>query len=71
MQSRTQDKVYVKFVVEKDGTITNIEVTKSVFPSLDAEARRVIERSPKWNPAYSHGVPVSAPLNVPIAFNIS
>ena len=71
LRSGKQGKVYLKFIVEKDGTITNIEVTKSVFPSLDAEARRMIKGSPKWNSGYSHGVPVSCPLNLPISFSLN
>lgn len=42
--------VVVKFVVEKDGSITNVSVMKSVEPTLDREAVRVVRKMPKWNP---------------------
>ena len=52
-------RVMVQFVVETDGTISNVRVAKTVFPSLDAEAVRVVKAMPKWKPAVS-GMPWTA-----------
>ena len=48
----------VKFVVEKDGTITNAEMMHPMHPAIDKEATRVIESMPKWNPGKVSGLPV-------------
>ena len=61
-------KVYVKFNIEKDGSITNIHVVRSVYPSVDAEAVRVIRIMPKWIPGRVNGKPVRVGFTVPINF---
>ncbi len=65
-----QGKVYLKFVVEKDGTISNIEVVRGVDPSLDKEAVRVISKMPKWKPGKQRGKPVRVSYNLPITFQL-
>lgn len=60
--------VYVTFVVEKDGSITNIQILKGVSESLNAEAIRVIRMMPPWEPGLQRGVPVRVQLNLPIKF---
>jgi TonB family protein len=62
--------VILSFTIEKDGTPTNIEIKKSVHPSLDEEAKRVLRYSPKWIPATQRGLPVSVKYTIPIKFNI-
>jgi TonB family protein len=64
-------KVYLSFRVQKDGTITHVVVEKSVHPSLDAEATRVLRYAPKWNPATSNGKPVVILVKMPIVFNLN
>lgn len=66
-----QGKVTVIFVVEKDGSVSNVRVLRSLFPSLDAEAIRVVSNSPKWKPGTQNGIPVRVAFSVPITFNIS
>ena len=62
-------KVIVKFVVGKDCMISNVEVLNSVYPSLDAEAVRVVNSLPKFEkPAKKDGVAVSVNYMIPIAF---
>lgn len=61
-------KVYVKFNIEKDGSITNIHVVRGVYPSVDAEAVRVIRIMPKWIPGRVNGEPVRVKFTVPINF---
>jgi len=63
-----QGRVYVTFVVAKDGTIANAEIARGVDPSLDKEALRVINALPEWNPGYQQGVPVHVKYTVPINF---
>ena len=65
-----QGRVVVKFIVEKDGSISNVEVNRSVDRDLDNEAMRVIKNMPKWNPAKQNGTEVRAYYDVPVAFRL-
>ncbi|WP_184550693.1 energy transducer TonB [Mucilaginibacter sp. FT3.2] len=66
-----QGRVILSFVVEKDGTLSDIKVSKSVAPILDEEAIRVIKKSPKWIPGTSLGSPVRVHYSVPVSFALS
>jgi TonB family protein len=61
--------VYLKFVIEKDGSITNVTIMRGVSPSIDAEAIRVIQMMPKWKPATQRGKEVRVWFNLPIKFD--
>ncbi len=63
-----QGRVFVQFVVEADGRLTNVKVIRGVDPSLDKEAVRVVESSPKWNPGKQRGKPVRVSFTFPIIF---
>jgi protein TonB len=63
-------KVLVRFVVEKDGSVSNVEILKKVSPGLDKEAKRVVESMPKWSPAKNNGKPVRLYFNLPINFTL-
>jgi len=63
-----QGRVFVQFVVEADGRLTNVKVIRGVDPALDREAVRVIESSPKWNPGKQRGKPVRVSYTFPITF---
>jgi len=65
-----QGKVIVAFVVEKDGSLTDVRVTRGVAADIDLEALRVIQESPKWTPGIQNGRPVRVAYSVPIAFNL-
>jgi len=65
-----QGKVYVTFVVGKDGFVKNTSIAKGVDPSLDSEALRVINNLPKWKPGIQKGVPVNVSYTVPINFKL-
>ena len=65
-----QGRVIATFVVEKDGSITNARVVKALDPLLDAEALRVINAMPKWNPGKQNGVAVRCKYTVPVAFHL-
>ncbi|MBQ5466617.1 MAG: energy transducer TonB [Muribaculaceae bacterium] len=62
-------RILVMFVVEADGSISNVRVAKKVFPSLDAEALRVVKAMPKWNPGKEKGKPVRVNFSLPIVFS--
>lgn len=63
-------KVFVKFVVEKDGSITSVEVIKGIGAGCDEEAVRVIQNAPSWKPGKQRGKPVRVYMTVPIHFMI-
>lgn len=69
-ENNIQGKVIVTFVVNKDGAITDPEVVKSVNPSLDKEALRVISQMPNWKPGTQRGKPVRVKFNVPVSFQL-
>jgi len=69
-RKKQQGKVYIHFIVEKDGRITHIHVVKGASPSLDAEAVRVIKEMPRWNPGYQKGKPVRVGFNLPVKFKL-
>lgn len=68
--SKIEGKVIVSFIVEKDGSITNVEVLRSAHPLLDAEAIRVTKLMPKWKPGKQKGKPVRCKFSMPIAFKL-
>jgi len=63
-----QGKVYVTFVVDKDGGISEAKIARGVDPSLDKEALRVVNSLPKWKPGKQRGKPVKVSYTVPISF---
>ncbi len=67
-ENGVQGKVYVSFVVGKDGRVTNARVIRSVDPALDQEALRVVNNLPLWKPGRQHGEPVRVSFSVPISF---
>ncbi|WP_052496094.1 energy transducer TonB [Pedobacter lusitanus] len=65
-----QGVAIVRFVVEKDGTLTDIKVLNTIHPDLAAEAIRVMSHSPKWEPGIWKGKAVRVSYNVPLSFNL-
>ena len=63
-----QGRVIVTFVVERDGSITDVRVVKSVDPSLDMEAVRVVKSMPRWIPGKQNGSAIRVETTVPITF---
>ena len=70
MESETQGRVIVTFVVCKDGSICDAKVVKSVSPALDAEGLRVISSMPNWTPGTQSGKAVNVKYTVPISFRL-
>ncbi|MBO7609622.1 MAG: energy transducer TonB [Muribaculaceae bacterium] len=63
-------RVMVMFVVETDGSITNVRVARAVFPSLDTEAIRVVKSMPNWKPGKEKGRVVRVNYTLPVVFSI-
>ena len=69
-KKKVEGKVFVTFVVDSDGKITDVSLLKKVFPSLDAEAIRVISAMPNWIPGKQKGQAVRVKYTVPIMFRL-
>lgn len=69
-QNDIQGRVTVKFVVEKDGRVSNPTIYKGVDKDLDREALRVVSKMPKWQPGKNNGVPVRSYFNLPVTFRL-
>lgn len=65
-----EGKVFVQFVVDKDGSITDVQVLKGIGSGCDEEAVRVVKAAPKWNAGKQRGRPVRVRMSVPIAFKL-
>jgi len=65
-----QGRVICNFVVERDGSITDVQVVRGVDPSLDKEAVRVIQSMPKWKPGMQRGKPVRVRFTLPVVFRL-
>lgn len=70
IEKKEQGMVPVTFIVEKDGSLTNFKVARSVSPSLDAEALRVVKSMPKWIPGKNNGEIVRVKYTVPVTFRM-
>lgn len=65
-----EGRVYLRFVVDKDGNVVNPEVARSVDPLLDEEAIRVVRQMPKWTPGKQNGKAVNVYFTLPISFSL-
>ncbi len=63
-------RVVVQFVVERDGSVSGVQVVRSVDPSLDREAARVVSSMPKWTPGKQNGSAVRVKYTVPVTFKL-
>ena len=69
-KQKVEGRVMVQFVVETDGSVSDVHVAKQVFPSLDAEAIRVVQAMPRWTPGKDKGKVVRVKYNLPIVFRM-
>ncbi|HLF34394.1 MAG TPA: TonB family protein [Cyclobacteriaceae bacterium] len=69
-QLHIQGRVTLRFVVEKDGSLTDIQVVKGIGSGCDEEAIRVISSAPKWKPGKQRGRPVRVYMSIPIVFRL-
>ena len=71
MKKGIQGRVAVSFIVEKDGSISDVKPVLSVHPLLNKEAVRVVKSMPKWSPGKQNGKPVRVRFNVPVMFKLN
>lgn len=69
-ENGVQGRVFLTFVIERDGSITDVKVVKSVDPALDKEAVRVIKNMPQWRAGTQDGKPVRVKITMPIIFRL-
>ncbi|HWD88858.1 MAG TPA: TonB family protein [Mucilaginibacter sp.] len=67
-ENNVQGKVFLTFVVEKDGSITDVKVLRGIGNGCDEEAVRVLRNAPKWKPGIQNGRPVRVQYQVPVSF---
>lgn len=70
LRNKTQGTVEVNFIVEKSGTVSNVEIKKGLDEACNNEALRVVKNSPKWDPARHKGQVVRQRVTLPITFTI-
>lgn len=70
-KKKIQGRVIVSFIVETDGSLSNVTVPRSVDPDLDKEAIRVVKSMPKWNPGKQQGKPVRVKYMLPVTFRLN
>lgn len=71
VKAKQQGRVIVGFIVRKDGTVSDVHITRSVgYDVLDKEAMRVVKSMPAWEPGKQNGKPVNVKYNVPITFRL-
>ena len=71
IEMNEQGRVFLSFVVEKDGSVSNVKVEKGISIDLDKEAKRVIRKMPKWVPGEADGRAVRARCRLPINFQLN
>jgi len=67
----TQGKVFVSFVIERDGSISDVTLIKGIGGGCDEEAMRVIKKSPRWKPGLQHHIPVRVRYTMPLSFMLN
>ncbi len=70
VESNIQGRVFCQFIIEKDGSISDIQVVRSIHELLDNEAVRVINLMPNWIPGKQGGVPVKVRFTLPVQFKL-
>jgi len=69
-KAKVQGKVFATFVVEKDGSLSNIKVLRGIGSGCDEEAVRVLKTSPQWEPGKQNNLPVRQQYTVPISYTL-
>jgi protein TonB len=70
-ENNVQGRVVLTFVVERDGSLTDIKVLRSLGSGTDEEAVRVLKASPKWKPGIQNGRPVRVQYSIPVNFTLA
>lgn len=69
-KNKVEGKVVVLFIIEKDGSISDVKIIESIDPDLDKEALRIVKKMPKWKPGKLNGDPVRSYFTLPINFRL-
>ncbi len=69
-KNKESGRVIVSFVVEKDGSLSDVRIVKSIAPSLDEEAKRIVKAMPNWNPGKQQNVVVRVCYKIPVNFKL-
>lgn len=70
-EKKIEGSVLMSFIVEKDGTVSEVKVTRKLGFGLDEEAIKAVKTSKKWNPGTQDGRPVRVKYNIPVKFSLS
>ena len=70
-EANIQGKIFLSFVVEKDGTISEVKVLRGIGYGCDDEAVRVIKKSPRWKAGMQHNLPVRVRYQMPISYTLN
>jgi protein TonB len=70
INNKIQGRVIVSFIVERDGSITEAKIARSIDPALDKEALRVVRNMPNWIPGKRHGEKVRVKYTIPVTFRL-
>lgn len=70
-ENSVQGKVYIGFIVEKDGSLSDLKIIKGIGSGCDEEALRVLKTSPAWQPGMAEGKPVRTSYTFPVTFQIA
>ena len=71
IENNIQGKVIVKFVVGRDGSVSQVQIARGVDPALDREALRVVNSMPKWIPGMNNGQPANVWFQLPVTFKLN
>lgn len=66
-----EGKVFLNFIIDREGNITNIKVTRGIGAGCDEAAIKALQNAPKWNPGKQRGIPVKVNMSLPITFNLN
>lgn len=69
-ENNIQGRVIISIVVEKDGSLGDVKVARSVDPSLDQAAVQLVKKMPKWNPGMQNGKPVRVKYSIPVSYKL-
>ena len=70
LKKGTEGTVVIRFMIDKDGSLSNMGIQKSLSKECDKEALRVVKKMPKWTPGYNGGKPVKCWFTLPIQFKL-
>lgn len=71
IEKKIEGKVYIQFVIEKDGSLSNFKIIRGADPILDQEALRVVKQMPNWKPGKQRGKAVRVAYTLPVSFKLS